>query len=174
MSDLAAAARSIAGHPTASTGLFSALTAADLGNVRASALDAGTKSIVGLGALGALALAREKVRGRDEARHVGEMEGAYQKMMEKNPELAKHPEDKVKDFFSQLSEFSPAMAKHPHVSGSWVKSHIRYSDEGVPFSSTQDLISAQKAYEDTARGQAGIGSIQALIGGNTPLGMKVR
>lgn len=148
-----------------SPSLFGRLTPADLGTIRSSALDAGTKTVVGLSGLGAVAIGRDKLRQRAQAKQEDNMDESFRQVLEKNPGLAAHDPERVKDYYSMLRQFAPGVAAHPHASGSWLTAQLRYGDEHVPFSSIQDLINAQKAHEETVGGRLGVSSVQALASG---------
>jgi hypothetical protein len=161
MPNLASVAEEALGRSPSS--LLSPLSSFDKGTIRSALLEGTAKTTVALGGLGMLALGRDKFRKRQLESHASEMDEAFKNMLARNPNLAKHDPEKVRDHFSMMAEYSPALAKHPHVAGSWVESQIQYGT--VPHSAIKDLIDAQSAHESTSQSRLGVSSMQALTSG---------
>lgn len=104
-------------------------------------------TVAGTGALlGGMAIARKVKAGKNEK----EREESYKKMIERHPDLSDHPEARVKEYHASLHKFSPTIANDPHLSGSWIKSHLRYSDEGIPVSSLKDVADVHGKHESNS------------------------
>lgn len=126
------------------------------------------KALVGLGGLGALGAITEHQRLKQKAK-MDEAKGEHlDDMLAKNPDLVKHPKpEAVKEYFDVLHNFAPDIAAHPHAAGAWVRSQIRYSEEGVPFGAVQDLITAQKAHDTTQHRTMNRSVLERLATGTT-------
>ena len=75
----------------------------------------------------------------------------YQKMLENSPGLQQMPSMQVKNMFDVLHNFAPDIAAQPTAAAGIVSNMAQY--ESVDHKTIQDLITMQKNYAETHRGQ---------------------
>jgi hypothetical protein len=117
--------------------------------VREEFLKGSGRALALLGGLGAIGIARERLRGRALKTNERENEEHFVNMLKKNPELAVHDIGKVRELFDIMAETSPSFARHPRIAGSWIQSQATYGGSHPPFSSISDLVTAQKLHDQT-------------------------
>ena len=72
----------------------------------------------------------------------------YQRMLERNPELAQEDPEKVRESYEVLEAFAPSMTKNPQVAGSFVQKNLEY--EAVDPAEVKNLIDIQKGVGDSS------------------------
>jgi hypothetical protein len=75
----------------------------------------------------------------------------YQKMLGTSPELQQMPSMHVKNMYDVLHNFAPDIAAQPTAAAGIVSNMAQY--ESVDHKTIQDLITMQKNYSETHRGQ---------------------
>lgn len=73
----------------------------------------------------------------------------FEVMLADNPDLLDHDLEKVKRHFDTVHKFAPDIAKHPTTAGSFVRSHLRFGDEGPTLGTIKDLIATQRDFEQS-------------------------
>lgn len=143
------------------------LTPTDIKNVREAFFKGTAGAMVGLGALGAVGVAREQLRKRELRTHEHNKEENFAKMIQKVPELAKHDPVRVREAYDIMADLAPGFARHPRVASDWIIAHENYGG-AIPFNSLADLVKAEKTHSETPHGALRTNVNQAFISSALP------